>query len=180
MNINEISTQVDSILKELIKIAELKQGDIIVLGASSSEISGGHIGKASSPEIGRAVAAAAYNASKEFGLHLAVQGCEHINRALAVEAAAAKTYGLEIVNVRPMPEAGGAVCAAAYEMMDNAAMAEHISAAAGVDIGDTSIGMHVKFVQVPVRLSVKNVGFAHVTALKSRPKLIGGERAKYL
>jgi len=179
MNTNEIAKQVDTIFRELIKIAGLIHGDIIVLGASSSEILGKHIGKASSPEIGHTVASAAYNAAKEFGLHLAVQGCEHINRALAVESAAAKAYGLEIVNVRPMPEAGGAVCAAAYELMDNAVMAEHISAAAGVDIGDTSIGMHVKFVQVPIRLSVKNVGSAHVTALKSRPKLIGGERARY-
>lgn len=179
MDIDAIGLQVKNACLELIDAAGLAPGQILVLGASSSEICGGVIGKASNTEVGAAVAAAALSAAGEKGVFLAVQGCEHINRALAVERAAAERYNLEIVGVVPVPKAGGPVCAAAYGLMDDPVMAEHINAHAGLDIGDTSVGMHVRFVQVPVRLSAGAVGAARVTALKSRLKLIGGERAVY-
>ena len=112
-------------------------------------------------------------------LYLAVQGCEHLNRALVVERKIAEEKNFEIVTVFPSEHAGGSCQIAAFEQMDDPVEVEHVIAQAGMDIGDTSIGMHVKFVQIPVRTSVKEIGFAHATYLRSRPKLIGGERAKY-
>lgn len=175
----QIAAGVAGVFEELAQAAGLKAGQIMVLGASSSEVLGLHIGKATSAEVGQAVIAAALAVTRERGLFLAVQCCEHLNRALVVEEACAQAYGLEIVSARPVPEAGGACAAAAYEAFSVPVLVEHIEAHAGVDIGDTSIGMHVKFVQVPFRPTVKRIGEAHVTALRSRGKLIGGERAKY-
>ena len=174
-----ISSQVYEILKEVIIAGKLTQGDIVVLGCSSSEILGGQIGKAGSEEVGQAVIAAALKAAQEFNIFLAVQACEHINRALIVEADCAKAHNLELVSVKPTLSAGGSCAYAAMAIFKNAVVAEHIKAHAGVDIGDTHIGMHVKFVQVPFRPTTKKVGKAHVTALTSRPKLIGGARAQY-
>ena len=180
INLDQISTQVKTVCEELIASAGLKSGDILVMGCSSSEINGGVIGKASNAEIGAAVIEAVLSSTKGRGIYLAVQGCEHINRALCVEAEAAEKYGLEIVNVVPALNAGGACCLAAYERAGNPVLVEHITARAGIDIGDTSIGMHVKFVQIPFRPSIREIGAAHVPCLKSRPKLIGGERARYV
>lgn len=177
--IERVQDEVAAVFGEIIAEAGLGTGDIIVLGASSSEILGQHIGKAGSREVGSAVIKAALGVTVPLGIYLAVQCCEHLNRALVVESACAKAYNLELVSARPVPEAGGACAAAAYEAMQQPVLAEHIAAHAGIDIGDTSIGMHVRFVQVPFRPSVKKVGAAHVTALKSRPKLIGGIRANY-
>ena len=110
---------------------------------------------------------------------MAVQGCEHLNRALVVERSVAKARHFEQVTVFPSLHAGGAGQIAAFEKFKDPVEVEHITAEAGMDIGDTSIGMHVKFVQVPVRTSVKQIGLAHTTYLRYRPKLIGGARAKY-
>ena len=177
--IEQIKSEVSAVFGELVAEAGLGCGDIVVLGASSSEVLGQHIGRAGSREVGQAVIDAAMSVTGPLGLYLAVQCCEHLNRALVVEAACAKAYNLELVSARPVPEAGGACAAAAYEVMEHPVLAEHIAAHAGIDIGDTSIGMHVRFVQVPFRTGVKKVGAAHVTALRSRPKLIGGVRANY-
>jgi len=174
-----IASQVREIFKEVITAGKLAAGDIVVLGCSTSEILGGQIGKAGSEETGQAVVAAALEAAREFDVFLAVQCCEHINRALVVEADCAKAYNLELVSVKPIPKAGGSCGFAAFKLFKNPVMAEHIKAHAGVDIGDTHIGMQIKFVQVPFRPSAKKVGEAHVTALTSRPKLIGGDRANY-
>ncbi|MDR2166919.1 MAG: TIGR01440 family protein [Clostridiales bacterium] len=175
----EIKEQVSGIFREVIEAAGLGRGEIIVLGCSTSEILGAKIGKGGSEEVGRAVVLAALEIARGNGLFLAVQACEHINRALVVEAECAAAYGLERVSVRPIPAAGGSCAAAAYEIFENPVVIEHIKAGAAVDIGDTHVGMHVKFVQVPFRPGIKRVGEAHVAALTSRPKLIGGERAKY-
>ncbi|EAC9500649.1 TIGR01440 family protein, partial [Listeria monocytogenes] len=112
-------------------------------------------------------------------IHLAVQGCEHLNRALAVERKTAQLYHLEEVAVVPQLHAGGACSVAAFQLFDEPIEVEHIVAKAGIDIGDTAIGMHVKHVQIPIRPSIKTLGAAHVTALGSRPKYIGGPRAHY-
>lgn len=174
-----IKTEVNAVFSEVIEMAGLKSGQILVLGASSSEVLGHHIGKAGSVDVGHAIIDAALAQTRARGLFLAVQCCEHLNRALVVEEKCAETYNLDLVNARPVSEAGGSCAAAAYESFAVPVLAEHIAAHAGIDIGDTSVGMHVKFVQVPFRPSLKRVGDAHVTALTSRPKLIGGVRAKY-
>lgn len=179
MELEEIREQTINAVSELIEKADLESGDILVLGGSSSEIMGGEIGKDSSLEIGQLVIGEVLKILDKKKINLAVQGCEHINRALVVEKEVAKANNLEIVSVIPALHAGGAMSLAAYQKMQNPVMVEHIVARAGIDIGDTEIGMHVKFVQVPLRLKEKHIGKARVTALKSRPKLIGGERAIY-
>lgn len=177
--LEEIRKQSRNAIKELLEKTDLKSGDIIVLGGSSSEVLGGVIGKNSNEDVGYAVVEEIIKVIKENKLYLAVQGCEHINRALVIEREIAEKMNFEIVSVIPSLHAGGAMSMAAYNLMTDPVMIEHVVAKAGLDIGDTSIGMHVKFVQVPVRLSIKEIGKAHLTALKSRPKLIGGKRAIY-
>lgn len=166
-------------LTELLKEAKLEKGDLFVVGLSTSEVQGQHIGKDSDIEIGRAIIKEIISVLRPLSIHLAVQGCEHLNRALVVERDVAKKFGLEIVTVYPQIHAGGAGQIAAFENFEDPVEVEHLQAKAGMDIGDTSIGMQVKFVQIPVRTSVKEVGKAHTTYLRSRPKLIGGARAKY-
>jgi len=179
VNTDLIKKQVSEIFNEVISAVKLSDGDIVALGCSTSEILGGVIGKAGSSEVGLAVVEGALEVCRKYNLYLAVQACEHINRALVVEKQCAKTYNLELVNVIPTPTAGGSCASAAYTIFDNAVVVEHITAQAGVDIGDTHIGMHIKFVQVPFRPTIKKVGEANITALTSRPKLIGGVRAVY-
>lgn len=179
MDLEKIASEVKRAAEELIVSAKAETGDIFVLGCSSSEVKGEHIGKASSEEVGEVIIRSLKKVLDERGIFLAVQGCEHINRSLVVEKELAKRDKLEEVSVIPALHAGGACSMAAYRQAKEPVMVEHISAKCGIDIGDTSIGMHIKFVQVPVRLSVREIGSAHVTALKSRPKLVGGERAKY-
>lgn len=178
-NLTEIKKDVSRAICELIKEAGLEQGDILVIGCSTSEVKGSKIGKDSNEEIGEAIISEALSCLNTKGIFLAVQGCEHINRSLVVEKELAKRDKLEIVSVIPQLHAGGAASMAAYKLAKNPVMVEHIVAKAGLDIGDTSIGMHIKFVQVPVRLEVKSIGDAHLTALRSRPKLVGGARAVY-
>lgn len=175
--IDQIKVQVKEATQELLEVSGLKKGDIFVLGGSSSEVVGGVIGKASNEDVGFAVVDQIHSILKGKGIYLAVQGCEHINRALVIERDIAETKGFEIVNVVPALHAGGAMSMAAYKLFEDPVVIEHVVGQAGLDIGDTSIGMHIKFVQVPVRLGVKNIGQAHLTALRSRPKLVGGERA---
>ena len=133
----------------------------------------------SSPETGVVVAEAILKVLNENGIYLAAQCCEHLNRALVVERAAAEKYMLDEVCVRPMPKAGGSFATAVYDRMSDPVMVEHVKAHAGMDIGCTLIGMHLKDVAVPLRLSVKKIGDALVTASYTRPKLIGGVRAHY-
>ena len=179
MDLTEIKSQVEQVFKETIEAGRLERGDIIVLGCSSSEILGEHIGKAGSVEVGEVVISTAIDITSKRNLHIAIQCCEHLNRALVVTKSCAIAHNLEAVRVCPTPSAGGSCGSVAYKILEDAVVVEHIKAHAGIDIGDTHIGMHVKFVQVPFRPTVKKVGQAHVTALTSRPKLIGGVRAKY-
>ncbi|WP_296626920.1 TIGR01440 family protein [uncultured Negativibacillus sp.] len=179
LDLQVIKQQVEHVTEELLKVANLKAGDVFVLGCSSSEICGGHIGKASSAEVGETVIDAILPILREKGIYLAVQGCEHINRALVIEREAAEKYGFEIVTVKPALHAGGACSVAAYAKAKDPVMVEHVVAKAGMDIGDTFIGQHIKHVQIPVRLDLKEIGGAHVTFVRSRPKLIGGPRAEY-
>ncbi len=175
----EIRKQVRAALNELLDKAAPRPGALVVIGCSSSEILGETIGKGSSPEVGRAAAEEALAVLNERGLYLAAQCCEHLNRALILEREAAEKFGYEIVSVRPRPKAGGSFATAVYELMREPVAVEHVRADAGLDVGGTLIGMHLKDVAVPVRLETKRIGEAIVLAARTRPKLIGGARAEY-
>lgn len=165
--------------KELIAEAKLSAGDLLVVGCSTSEVGGSRIGSDSSPELGEALAQGIIQAAQESGVYLAAQCCEHLNRALILEKEAAEKYGYEEVNVVPQPKAGGSFATAAWHLFDHPAAVEHIRAHAGMDIGDTLIGMHLKEVAVPVRISVKNIGEARLVCARTRARFIGGSRAVY-
>ncbi|XOQ47787.1 MAG: UPF0340 protein [Eubacteriales bacterium] len=175
----EIAAQAKTAVSELLKAAKLNAGDMLVVGCSSSEIGGHDIGSSSNVEIANAVFGAIYPILKEKGIFLAAQCCEHLNRALIIEKEAALKNGLEIVNVVPQPKAGGSFASAAYANFEHPVAVEQVSAQAGMDIGDTLIGMHLQRVAVPVRLSVRKIGEANLTCARTRPKFIGGERAHY-
>ena len=177
--LEEITAQARQAVSELLEIARLEPGDIFVVGCSSSEVGGGKIGSNSSPEIAQAVFQGVYPLLKERGIYLAAQCCEHLNRAVILEKEAARQYGLPLVNVVPQPKAGGSFATAAWAALDCPAAVEHIQAAAGIDIGGTLIGMHLRPVAVPVRLSLRQIGQANILCARTRPKFIGGVRAHY-
>nr|WP_198949194.1 TIGR01440 family protein [Lottiidibacillus patelloidae] len=168
-----------TLLTELQDNAKLSAGDLFVVGCSTSEVMGEHIGTTGSEDVARDLFAALREFAEETGVALAFQCCEHLNRALIVEKQTAKENKLEQVTVIPTGKAGGAMATYAYRQMREPVAVEHIKADAGIDIGDTFIGMHLKHVAVPVRGSMRLVGGANVTMAKTRPKLIGGERAVY-
>lgn len=176
-SLNEIENACFAAAEELCTIAGAKAGDIFVVGCSSSEVTGGKIGTASSPETAEAVIAGLMRALEPRGIWLAAQCCEHLNRAIIVEREAVP--GAYACNVVPQPKAGGSFATAAYKRFKDPVALEHIVADLGLDIGGTLIGMHLKPVAVPVRLSVKNVGEAILLAARTRPKFIGGSRAVY-
>jgi len=176
-NYQEIFNQVQVLAKELVELANTTPNSVFVLGCSTSEIIGENIGKSSKDELGTIVVQSLLDITSDYNLFLAVQGCEHINRSLVVEKEYAIRNNLEIVNVVPVLTAGGPCATAAYKLFKDPVVVEHISAALGMDIGDTAIGMHIKHVQIPRRLSSNKIGQAHTTFLTSRPKLIGGDRA---
>lgn len=176
---NILAKEAKNALDELLKLANLKPGQILVVGCSSSEIVGEQLGHASSPETAKIVFDALYEPLRERGIYLAAQCCEHLNRALVVEAECAEKYGLCEVAVVPRPKAGGSFATAAYEAFQNPVVVEEIAAHAGLDIGGTMIGMHLRRVAVPKRLAQKTIGKALVFAATTRPKYIGGERAVY-
>ena len=175
----EITQQARQALLELLEVAGLKAGDLLVIGCSSSEVVGERIGKGSSMEAAQAVFAGVYPVLKERGIYLAAQCCEHLNRALILEQEAAEKFGYEPVNVRPWAHAGGSFATTVWENLEVPCAVEHIRAKAGMDIGDTLIGMHLKEVAVPVRLGVKKIGQANLVCARTRPRFIGGERARY-
>lgn len=178
-HIEEIKKQTYEVITELLEMAKLKAGDILVVGCSSSEIANHKIGSWSSEEIGKAVFETMHLVCEENGIYLAAQCCEHLNRALILEKQAAKEYRLPMVNVLPQLKAGGSFASAAYQEMKDPVVVEELKAQAGIDIGDTLIGMHLQPVAVPVRTSVKKIGDAHVVCARTRLKYIGGERAVY-
>ena len=167
-------------LQELIECAGLKAGDLLVIGCSSSEIVGERIGKGSSMEAAEAVRAGIAPLLQEHGILLAAQCCEHLNRALIVERSTAEKFAYEPVNVRPWAHAGGSFATTVWEHMEDPVAVEHIRARAGMDIGDTLIGMHLREVAVPVRLSIRKIGAASLVCARTRPKFVGGERARYV
>ena len=175
----EITGQAKQAVTELLERARLEPGDIFVVGCSSSEVGGHRIGSDSSPEVAQAILDGIYPVLKEKGIYLAAQCCEHLNRAIVLEKEAARAYGLAPVNVVPQPKAGGSFATAAYKAFSHPVMVEYVKAAAGIDIGGTLIGMHLREVAVPTRLSIKQIGEANIICARTRPKFIGGQRAHY-
>ena len=174
-----VAAQARQATEELLAAARLERGDIFVVGCSSSEIVGGRIGHASSREAAQAVFAGIYPALQERGIWLAAQCCEHLNRALVLERDCARQYGYDPVCVIPQPKAGGSFATTAWKSFTAPVAVEHIRAHAGLDIGGTMIGMHLRDVAVPVRLSLDHIGQAILLCARTRPKLIGGSRAVY-
>lgn len=166
-------------LLKLLDAAKLEKGDLLVVGCSSSEIVGGTIGQNSDLDAAKAVFDGIYPVLKERGIYLAAQCCEHLNRAIIIEKEAARAYGLQQVNVVPQKKAGGSFATQAWAAFEQPCAVEHISAAAGIDIGGTLIGMHLREVAVPVRTGVDRIGQANVTYARTRLKFVGGERAVY-
>ena len=162
---------------EIVERASLKKGSILLVGCSTSEILGDRIGTNSAPEVAEEVFRALHDYTGERGIYLAVQCCEHLNRAVVLERTAAA--GLETVNVIPRPKAGGSLATAAYAALRDPVVVEELRADAGLDIGLTLIGMHLKRVAVPVRLENNRIGEALVVAARTRPRFIGGARAEY-
>lgn len=177
--ITDIKIQTKEVLLQLLEEANLKPGNLLVVGCSSSEIGSYKIGSHSSEEIGKAVFETLHEELNKRGIYLATQCCEHLNRALILEAEAAEKYGYEPVNVMPQLKAGGSFSTAAYAGFDEPVAVERIQAHAGIDIGDTLIGMHLRPVAVPVRTKTTSIGGAHVVCARTRLKFIGGERAMY-
>ena len=174
MNIKEQSAKAVS---ELLEKAKLKKGDILVVGCSTSEVLGSKIGTNSAPDTAKEIFDGIYGVLKEKGIYLAVQCCEHLNRAIVTERTAVKDA--EIVNVVPQKKAGGSLATVAYANLKDPVVVEEIKADAGIDIGDTLIGMHLKKVAVPVRIETNKIGKANVVCARVRTKFIGGIRAIY-
>ena len=179
MDYAKLTAQARQAAEELLQAAHLETGDIFVVGCSSSEIMGGHIGKDSSMEAAAAVLAGVLPPLQEQGVYLAAQCCEHLNRSIVIEREAAKANGYQIVSAIPQPHAGGSWATNCWRTFNDPVLVEEVKAAAGMDIGGTLIGMHLKKVAVPVRLKQDHIGQAIVLAARVRPKFIGGERAIY-
>ena len=174
-----ITEQARQAVTELLEAAKLRPGQLFVVGCSSSEMVGARIGKGSSLEAAQAAFAGIYPVLQERGIELAVPCCEHLNRALVVEREVAEKRGFEIVNAIPQPHAGGSFAVTAWANFRDPVLVETIIADAGLDIGGTLIGMHLRRVAVPVRLSLKQIGEANILCARTRPKYIGGSRAVY-
>ena len=175
----QIREQAAAAVTELLEVANLQAGDILVVGCSSSEVLGERIGTGSSMEVASALLDGILPRLRERGVYLAAQCCEHLNRALILEAEAARAYGLDPVNVMPQPKAGGSFATTAWQRMTAPVAVEAVRAHAGLDIGGTLIGMHLRPVAVPVRLQTRQIGEALLLAARTRPKFIGGARACY-
>lgn len=181
-----IPVDLDALRRDMVRavedlLAEMPLSDrhLLVIGVSTSEVIGRRIGTSGSAKVAEALYDGLSHVREKRGFHLAFQCCEHLNRALVVSRAALKRFGLEEVLAIPIPKAGGAMAAHAYRRMKDPVLVERVAADAGIDVGDTLIGMHLRPVAVPVRSPIRQIGQAHVTMAKTRPKLIGGARAVY-
>ena len=177
--LEKIRTDIKTVLDEFLPQAKLREGNVLVLGFSTSEAAGGIIGQHSSLEVANVVYDVLFNELSEKGIYLAVQCCEHLNRAIVIEEELAHRLNLEVVNAVPQLHAGGASAVTAYSIFKRPVLVEHIKADAGIDIGGTLIGMHLKEVAVPVHTVQKTIGSASVLCARTRAKFIGGERAVY-
>lgn len=179
MELKDIELQTKEAVLEVLEQAKLQMGDVFVIGCSTSEVGGEKIGSASSMDIADAIYRGAHEALQPRGIFLAAQCCEHLNRAIILEREAAEAYGWEPVNVLPQPKAGGSFATTCWQNFAEPVAVEHIRAHAGMDIGGTLIGMHLREVAVPVRIAQKTIGEAIVLCARTRLKFIGGVRAHY-
>ena len=177
--LEELTKQAQQAAQELMALAKPEEGSVFVVGCSSSEVAGEKIGSHSSIEVARAVFDGLYPVVCAHGLYLAAQCCEHLNRTLIIEREAAEKYGLERVNVIPQPKAGGSFATTAYARFSHPTAVPEVKAACGIDIGGTLIGMHLRRVAVPVRLSLSHIGEAVLLCARTRPPFVGGSRAVY-
>ncbi|MGM0853844.1 MAG: TIGR01440 family protein [Bacillota bacterium] len=179
MEIAQLKEELHTILQDFSKQVPMKKGQVFVVGCSTSEVMGERIGTSGTIEVAEMIFDVLKGWADSFGVSLAFQCCEHLNRAIVLERDVAERKGLDEVTVIPVRKAGGAMATQAYLSFEDPVMVEQIQGDAGIDIGDTFIGMHLKHVAVPIRVSQKSLGEAHVTLAKTRPKLIGGIRAVY-
>ncbi|WP_311080375.1 TIGR01440 family protein [Paenibacillus polymyxa] len=174
-----LEAQTASIVREIAEAASLKAGRLLVIGASTSEVAGSRIGTAGALDVAQQVLFGVESVRREYGFDVAFQCCEHLNRALVVERSLLERLGLMEVAAVPVRTAGGSMATVAYRSMDDACLAANVQAHAGIDIGETLIGMHLRPIAVPFRPSLRWIGEARVTAAFTRPPLIGGQRAVY-
>lgn len=179
MEFQQLTLQARQAAEELLAAAHLEAGDLFVVGCSSSEIMGGHIGHDSSMEAAAAVLAGVLPPLQAQGVFLAAQCCEHLNRAIVLERAAAKAGGYAIVSAIPQPHAGGSWATSCWRAFRDPVLVEEVRAAAGMDIGGTLIGMHMRPVVVPIHAPLRHIGGATLVLAKSRPRYVGGPRAHY-
>lgn len=179
-NLGNIREQVAEVLEELVLAAKLGLGHLVVIGTSTSEVAGAAIGKGGAESVAEELYLGIERVKVKYGFHVAFQCCEHLNRALVVERSLLDEMRLCEVNAVPVPKAGGSMAAVAYRNLKDPCLVESLEAHAGIDIGETLIGMHLRRVAVPFRPSRRTIGMARVTAAWTRPKLIGGERAVYV
>ena len=175
----EIRETLHNAVHALCEAGQMEKGSLIVLGCSTSEVAGARIGKGSVPELGVVIAQAMLDACHAHGMDAAFQCCEHLNRAIVMERRVLRERGLTQVKAVPQPKAGGSVPAAAWKLLQSPALAVSVQAEAGIDVGDTLVGMHIRPVAVPLRMDVKNVGQANLVMAYSRLPFIGGSRAVY-
>lgn len=174
-----ITNDAKVVFEELLDKTKLQKGQVLVIGCSTSEIIGDTIGTHSSLDVAQALYAGFYDILKSRGIYIAAQCCEHLNRALVIERELAAKLNIDIVNAVPQPKAGGSSATTAFSMMDDPVVVEHIRADAGIDIGGTLIGMHLKETAVPLRFENRKIGEAYISGARVRPKFIGGERTVY-
>lgn len=179
MELADIQADIRRVMDNYFELVNFPKGGLFVVGCSTSMIRGHWMATDSSLQVGEVVFNTLNEYAQKYDFDLAIQGCEHINRSLLMERSTATKHNFEQVAVVPALHAGGATSVAGWQAMNDPVEVEHIVADGGIDIGGTEIGMHVRFVQVPVRLTETKIGGAHVVALTSRPKLVGGQRAKY-
>ena len=181
LDLDILKDQARACVNEIVEASGIKNGQVFVVGCSTSEICGDMIGSNSSLEVAKAVFSAIYEELTKKGIYLASQCCEHLNRAIIIEREAAEAIGMSdhIVTVVPQPKAGGSFATCAYYTFKEPVALEEIQADAGIDIGGTLIGMNLKRVAVPVKLTNNTIGSANVLAARTRPKYIGGIRAAY-
>ena len=179
MKMQYLTTEMTDLLNEFSQKAGLKPGQILVVGCSTSEVLGHHIGKGSNVDVAKAIFPPLEQFARQEGLYLAIQCCEHLNRALVMSRSCLERYNLVEVSAVPQPKAGGSFATVAYVRLPDPVLVESVQGHAAIDIGDTLVGMHLRPVAVPLRLSFTELGQAHLTTARTRPRLIGGERAVY-
>lgn len=178
-NLQSIADQVELLLDELVKASSVREGQIIVFGVSTSEVRGHRIGTSGAENVAEKIYEGAQRVRERVGFHIVWQCCEHLNRALVAERAVAEAQGWLEVSAVPAPKAGGSMASFAYRQLKEPCLVESVQVHAGIDIGETMIGMHLRPVAVPLRPSIRSIGEARVNMALTRPRLIGGARAVY-